>query len=101
MCIAREEIFGPVITILESTDLVDAISLSNNTEAGLRNIVFSSGQVQALEVPDAMNTISVGINFFISNKAAPFGGRNDSGLGVEYAPEGLAAYLSYKSIHRT
>lgn len=45
-----------------------------------------------------MNTGSVGINFFASNHAAPFDGRNDSGLGVEYGPEGLRAYTSYKSI---
>ncbi|MGN0128446.1 aldehyde dehydrogenase family protein [Glutamicibacter soli] len=47
-----------------------------------------------------MDTGSVGVNFFASNHAAPFGGRHDSGLGTEYGPEGLAAYLSYKSIHR-
>jgi hypothetical protein len=35
----------------------------------------------------------------LSNHAAPFGGRNDSGLGTEYGPEGLAAYLSYKSFY--
>lgn len=99
MRVAREEIFGPVITILKYTDLDEAISLANNTEFGLGGIVFGSDQDKALEVAEAMNTGSVGLNFFASNHAAPFGGRNDSGLGVEYGPEGLAAYLSYKSIH--
>jgi aldehyde dehydrogenase (NAD+) len=100
MRVAREEIFGPVITILKYHDLNEAISLANNTEFGLGGIVFGSDQDKALEVAEAMNTGSVGLNFFASNHAAPFGGRNDSGLGVEYGPEGLAAYLSYKSIHR-
>jgi len=100
MRVAREEIFGPVITIMKYTDLDDAINLANNTEFGLGGIVFGSDQEKALEVADAVDTGSVGINFFASNHAAPFGGRNDSGLGVEYGPEGLAAYLSYKSIHR-
>ncbi|WP_022870173.1 aldehyde dehydrogenase family protein [Yaniella halotolerans] len=100
MRVAREEIFGPVITIMKYTDLDDAISLANNTEFGLGGLVFGSDQEKALEVADAVDTGSVGINFFASNHAAPFGGRNDSGLGVEYGPEGLAAYLSYKSIHR-
>lgn len=100
MRVAREEIFGPVITILKYTDLDEAIDLANNTEFGLGGIVFGSDQDKTLEVAEAMNTGSVGINFFASNHAAPFGGRNDSGLGVEYGPEGLAAYLSYKSIHR-
>lgn len=100
MRVAREEIFGPVITILKYNDIEEAISLANNTEFGLGGIVFGSDQQRALEVAEAMNTGSVGINFFASNHAAPFGGRNDSGLGVEYGPEGLAAYVSYKSIHR-
>jgi aldehyde dehydrogenase (NAD+) len=47
-----------------------------------------------------MDTGSVGLNFFASNHNAPFGGRHDSGLGVEYGIEGLAQYVSYKSIHR-
>jgi aldehyde dehydrogenase (NAD+) len=100
MRVAREEIFGPVITILKYNYIEEATSLANNTEFGLGGIVFGSNQQQALEVAEAMNTGSVGINFFASNHAAPFGGRNDSGLGVEYGPEGLAAYLAYKSIHR-
>ncbi|NWN89484.1 MAG: aldehyde dehydrogenase family protein [Micrococcaceae bacterium] len=100
MRVAREEIFGPVITILKYSDIDEAVSLANNTEFGLGGIVFGSDQEKALEVADAVDTGSVGINFFASNHAAPFGGRNDSGLGVEYGPEGLAAYLSYKSIHR-
>lgn len=100
MRVAREEIFGPVITVMEYTDVDEAISLANNTEFGLGGIVFGTDQEQALEVADEVDTGSVGINFFASNHSAPFGGRNDSGLGVEYGPEGLAAYLSYKSIHR-
>ncbi|MCW4466767.1 aldehyde dehydrogenase family protein [Glutamicibacter sp. MNS18] len=47
-----------------------------------------------------MDTGSVVVNFFASNHAAPFGGRYDSGLGTGYSPEGLAAYLSCKSVHR-
>lgn len=100
MRVAREEIFGPVITILKYSDIDEAISLANNTEFGLGGVVFGADQEKALEVADAVDTGSVGINFFASNHSAPFGGRNDSGLGVEYGPEGLAAYLSYKSIHR-
>ena len=66
MRVAREEIFGPVITILNYNDLDDAISLANNTEFGLGGIVFGSNQNKAQEVAEAMNTGSVGINFFAS-----------------------------------
>ena len=67
---------------------------------GLGGLVFGADPDAALAVAERMDTGSVGINFFASNHAAPFGGRHDSGLGVEYGIEGLDAYLSYKSIHR-
>ncbi|TFH55881.1 aldehyde dehydrogenase family protein [Glutamicibacter arilaitensis] len=100
MRISREEIFGPVITVLKYQDEAEGIALANNTEFGLGGLVFSSDEQHAVQVADRIDSGSVGINFFASNHAAPFGGRNDSGLGAEYGPEGLSAYLSYKSIHR-
>lgn len=103
MRIAREEIFGPVITILKYDDsqgVEDAVALANNTEFGLGGIVFGADETAALEVARQVDSGSVGINFFGSNHSAPFGGRHDSGMGVEYGVEGLSAYLSYKTIHR-
>lgn len=100
MRVAREEIFGPVITVLRYNTVDEAVALANNTDFGLGGLVFSSDPIQAQQVAERMDTGSVGINFFASNHAAPFGGRHDSGLGVEYGIEGLSAYLTYKSIHR-
>jgi aldehyde dehydrogenase (NAD+) len=104
MRISREEIFGPVLCILKYDDdggnVDQAVALANNTEFGLGGVVFGQDRQAALAVADRMDTGSVGINFFASNHAAPFGGRHDSGLGTEYGVEGLNAYLSYKSIHR-
>jgi aldehyde dehydrogenase (NAD+) len=100
MRVAREEIFGPVITILRYETVEEAIDIANNTGFGLGGIVFSTDADAALAVAERMDSGSVGLNFFASNHAAPFGGRHDSGLGVEYGLEGLTAYLTYKSIHR-
>lgn len=100
MEVAREEIFGPVITVLRYETLEEAIEIANSTAYGLGGIVFSRDPDAALAVAEQLDTGSVGINFFASNHAAPFGGRHDSGLGVEYGVEGLNAYLTYKSIHR-
>ena len=100
MQIAREEVFGPVITILRYETLDEAIEIANATEFGLGGLVFSRDADKAFAVADRMDTGSVGINFFASNHSAPFGGRHDSGLGVEYGVEGLSAYVTYKSIHR-
>lgn len=103
MRIASEEIFGPVIAILKYDDskgIDEAIDIANNTEFGLGGLVFGADEQRALEVARRVDSGSVGINFFGSNHSAPFGGRHDSGMGVEYGIEGLSAYLSYKSIHR-
>jgi aldehyde dehydrogenase (NAD+) len=42
----------------------------------------------------------MGINFYGSNLAAPFGGWKDSGIGMEYGPEGVSAYTRLQSVHR-
>lgn len=100
MRVAREEIFGPVLTIVRYETLDEAVEIANGTGFGLGGIVFSADPSAALEVAERIDTGSVGINFFASNHSAPFGGRHDSGLGVEYGIEGLSAYVTYKSIHR-
>lgn len=103
MRIAAEEIFGPVISILrydDSSGAQDAIDLANNTEFGLGGIVFGADADRAQRVAEQVDSGSVGVNFFGSNHNAPFGGRHDSGLGVEYGVEGLSQYVSYQSIHR-
>lgn len=100
MRIAREEIFGPVLTILGYDDEDEGIALANDTDFGLGGTVFSSDPAHGLAVASRIDTGSIGLNFFASNHAAPFGGRRDSGLGVEYGREGLHAYLSPQSVHR-
>ncbi|MFF3665964.1 aldehyde dehydrogenase family protein [Microtetraspora malaysiensis] len=100
MRVAREEIFGPVVTVQRYGDVDEAIRIANATDFGLGGIVFSSDPRRAQAVAERIDTGSVGINFFASNHAAPFGGRHDSGLGIEYGVEGLAQYITYKSIHR-
>jgi aldehyde dehydrogenase (NAD+) len=82
-------------------NLDEAVALANDTSFGLGGLVFSADPQAALAVAQRMDTGSVGLNFFGSNHNAPFGGRHDSGLGVEYGIEGLSQYVAYKSIHRT
>lgn len=100
MRVAREEVFGPVVCILRYDTVDEAVALANDTSYGLGGVVFSSDSDAALAVAERMDTGSVGLNFFGSNHNAPFGGRHDSGLGVEYGIEGLSQYVTYKSIHR-
>ncbi|WP_449279454.1 aldehyde dehydrogenase family protein [Leucobacter sp. GX0328] len=100
MRVAREEIFGPVVTVQRYATEDEAIELANSTPFGLGGIVFSADPDRAFAIAEQVDSGSVGVNFFASNHAAPFGGRHDSGLGVEYGIEGLEQYVSYKSIHR-
>jgi acyl-CoA reductase-like NAD-dependent aldehyde dehydrogenase len=100
MRVAREEIFGPVVTIQPYETVDEAIEIANSTPFGLGGIVFSRDEERAFAVAERVDSGSVGVNFFASNHAAPFGGRHDSGLGVEYGVEGLQQYITYKSIHR-
>lgn len=98
--ISRNEVFGPVLTVQPYDNLDDAVTLANDTTFGLGGIVFSTDAESAQAIAERMDTGSVGINFFASNHSAPFGGRHDSGLGVEYGVEGLEEYVTFKSIHR-
>lgn len=100
MRIAREEIFGPVLSIIRAADVDEAVAIANATEFGLGGIVFGADEERALAVARRVDTGSIGVNTFASNHAAPFGGRHDSGLGVEYGIEGLNAYLTPQSVHR-
>ena len=103
MRIAQEEIFGPVLVVIPFDDDAgdaDAARIANDSRYGLGGSIFSSDEDRALALAEKIDTGSIGINFFGSNHAAPFGGWKDSGMGVEYGPEGLNAYLRLKSIHR-
>ena len=100
MRVAHEEIFGPVVTIQPYDTVEEALEIANSTPFGLGGIVFSADEQRAYAVAERVDSGSVGVNFFASNHAAPFGGRHDSGLGVEYGIEGLEQYIAFKSIHR-
>jgi aldehyde dehydrogenase (NAD+) len=100
MRIAQEEIFGPVLAVIAYQDEEDAVAIANDSGFGLGGSIFSADEDRATRLADRIDTGSIGINFFGSNLAAPFGGWKDSGLGTEYGPEGVAAYLALKSVHR-
>jgi aldehyde dehydrogenase (NAD+) len=89
-----------VLTVIPARVVDDAVEIANATEFGLGGIVFGADPDRAFEVARRVDTGSIGLGFFASNHAAPFGGRHDSGLGVEYGIEGLNAYLTPQSVHR-
>jgi aldehyde dehydrogenase (NAD+) len=98
MPIAREEIFGPVLTILPYDDVEQAVAIANDTPFGLHGAVFSGDPSRALAVARRLRTGMVDINGAPLNPEAPFGGRKQSGLGRELGVWGLQEYLEPKAI---
>jgi aldehyde dehydrogenase (NAD+) len=99
--LAREEIFGPVLTISGYDTDDEAIALANDSEFGLAGTVWSTDTDRATNVARAVHTGSIGVNDYALDMRAPFGGVKASGLGRELGPEGLEAYRTLKSIYRT
>ncbi|WP_440708436.1 NAD-dependent succinate-semialdehyde dehydrogenase [Herbiconiux sp. YIM B11900] len=95
--ILREEIFGPVVSIIEFTDEAEAVRLANDTEYGLVSYVFTESLARGNRMIDALDTGMMGLNIgVLSNAAAPFGGVKQSGIGREGGAEGIHEYLSTK-----
>lgn len=100
MRVAQEEIFGPVLVVIPFKDEQDAINIANDSPFGLGGTIFTSDADHGADVASRVQTGSMGVNFYANNLAAPFGGWKDSGLGMEYGPEGISAYTRLQSIHR-
>lgn len=97
--IAREEIFGPVLAVIPYDDVEQAISIANDSDFGLGGSVWTSDAGRGHDVAKRVQTGSIGINHYLPDPAAPFGGVKASGLGRELGPEGLNAYLQLQSIY--
>ncbi|MGG7104139.1 aldehyde dehydrogenase family protein [Rhodococcus sp. 24CO] len=97
MTIAREEIFGPVLTILGYDNIDDAIDIANDTEYGLAGFVAGADLDQARAVARRIRAGSVAINDGF-DFAAPFGGYKKSGNGREWGEFGFHDYLEIKGM---
>jgi len=102
MKIAREEIFGPVLTVIPYDGEDEAVRLANDSEYGLAGSVFTADSEHGLEVATRIRAGTVGVNGGYSmDPAASFGGVKGSGYGRELGREGLESYLDIKSISVT
>ncbi|MEK1945157.1 MAG: aldehyde dehydrogenase family protein, partial [Ensifer adhaerens] len=98
MRIAREEIFGPVLSVIGYATEEDAIAIANDTTYGLQSYVLSSDPVRARRVAARLEAGRVVINGAPHEPLAPFGGFKQSGIGRERGVVGLEAHLEPKAI---
>ena len=96
--LAQQEVFGPVIAILEASDDDTAIAIANNSIYGLSGGVWSVDSERAIQVAKRMRTGTVEINGGTFNGSAPFGGYKQSGLGREMGPYGFNEFLELKTL---
>jgi aldehyde dehydrogenase (NAD+) len=98
MRIAKEEIFGPVLSIIGYDTVEQAIEIGNDTEYGLAAAVHSADPVKAREVASKLRAGRVSINEGGGDRNTPFGGYKMSGNGREWGEFGFAEYLETKAI---
>ena len=99
MTVAREEIFGPVLSILEYEDQEEAIKIANDTDYGLGAGVFTKDLKKASWTAGKLEAGQVYVNkWFTGNHATPFGGYKQSGYSREKGIDGLKSYLQVKNV---
>lgn len=98
MTIAREEIFGPVLSVIAFEDEEEAVRIANDTEYGLAATVWTSDIKRAMRLSKAIRAGTVGINGYQLEPHAAFGGYRQSGLGREGGAEAIESYTELKTV---
>ena len=98
MSIAREEIFGPVLSVIPFADEEEAVRIANDTEYGLAATVWTSDIKRAMRITKALRAGTVGINGDQLEPHAAFGGYQQSGLGREGGRAAIESYTEIKTV---
>jgi aldehyde dehydrogenase (NAD+) len=99
MKIAREEIFGPVMTIMKFNDIEEVVERANRTEYGLAAAVWTRDVGKAHAIANRVRAGTVWVNCYdVFDAAAPFGGFKQSGIGRELGEYGLQQYTEIKTV---
>jgi betaine-aldehyde dehydrogenase len=99
MTIAKEEIFGPVLSIIPYDNEADALRIANDSDYGLCGTVWTADVDHGIDIARGVRTGTYTVNGFGMEWGAPFGGYKSSGVGRELGPEGLEEYLELKTIN--
>jgi aldehyde dehydrogenase (NAD+) len=96
--IAREEIFGPVLSVITYEDDEDAVRIANDSDYGLHAYVSGTDIKRARRVAAQIQAGRVALNGFLDDQQAPFGGFKHSGVGREFGTFGIEAFLEPKAL---
>jgi acyl-CoA reductase-like NAD-dependent aldehyde dehydrogenase len=97
--IVRQEMFGPVLSVVRFSDEAEAIAMANDTRFGLASGVFTTNVARALRVTKALRAGIVWVNTYrMVSPMAPFGGYGDSGFGRESGMEAVYDYTRVKTV---
>jgi len=98
MSIAREEIFGPVLSVIPFDEEADAVALANDTDYGLAATVWTADVRRAMRMTKAIKAGTVGVNGYQLEPNSPFGGFRQSGLGREGGRAAIESYTELKTV---
>jgi betaine-aldehyde dehydrogenase len=98
MVIAREEIFGPVVSVIAYDDEDHAVAIANDSPYGLSGSVWGPDAEHAIDIARQIRSGNVAVNQHTLDPAGPFGGFKQSGLGRENGTEGIDAYVELQCI---
>lgn len=99
MRIAREEVFGPILSILTFDTDEEAVAMANDTEFGLAAGIWTRSLARAMSMPKRLRAGTVWVNAYrVVSYLAPFGGMKESGLGRENGVDAIYEYLEAKSV---
>jgi acyl-CoA reductase-like NAD-dependent aldehyde dehydrogenase len=97
--IAQEEIFGPVLSVIPYSTDDEAIAIANASDYGLGGSVWTTDPERGEAVARRVSTGTIGINGYVNDPTAPFGGIKASGMGRELGPEGVQGYQVLKTVY--
>jgi acyl-CoA reductase-like NAD-dependent aldehyde dehydrogenase len=88
-----------VLAVIPYADVDEAVRIANHSEHGLGGTVWTQDIERGLDVARRVETGTIGVNTYLPDPVAPFGGVKGSGMGRELGPEGLANYQELKTIY--
>jgi aldehyde dehydrogenase (NAD+) len=97
--IAQEEIFGPVLSVIPYSSDHEAIAIANASDYGLGGTVWTADPERGEAVARKVSSGTIGINAYVNDPTAPFGGIKASGIGRELGPEGMQGYQLLKTVY--